>query len=347
MSRYILIRLAASISLFVFLGSARLTGQGNVPDPVPNAARSGVTVARPHEDFTSLTLTGSDLHSEAPILGGRSESAEFVREFLRVQWRPGDPIDLYVIRPRGAEKPPVVLYLYGYPSETDRFRDDGFCRRAVLNGAAAVGFVSALTGHRYANRPMKEWFVSELPESLATTVHDVQMILNYLETRGDLDMSRVGMFGEGSGGAIAILAASADPRIKALDLLQPWGDWPDWLAESRVVPDKERPDYLKPDFLKKVEPLEPGRYLPQLKGRSIRIQYVDDSAPKLPTKVMEAAAHRNAQVLHYKSAEDLLAVSSEGRLFQWISDRLTPAAEAGTPAQAQAPAAAKDGGVPR
>src|ERR1035441_1223230 len=49
--------------------------------------------------------------------------------------------------------------------------------------------------------------------SLALTVHDVQMVLNYLETRGDLDMSRVGMFGQGSGGAIAVLAAAADSRI--------------------------------------------------------------------------------------------------------------------------------------
>src|ERR1022692_4628664 len=76
------------------------------------------------------------------------------------------------------------------------------------------GFVSALTGQRYHDRPMKEWFVSELPEALGSSVHDVQMILNYLADRNDLDMTRVGMYGQGSGGTIAILAASADPRLK-------------------------------------------------------------------------------------------------------------------------------------
>jgi len=45
-------------------------------------------------------------------------------------------------------------------------------------------------------------------------------------TRGDIDMDHVGMWADGSGAAIAILAASVDPRIKALDLLDPWGDWP-------------------------------------------------------------------------------------------------------------------------
>lgn len=50
--------------------------------------------------------------------------------------------------------------------------------------------------------------------------YDVQMILNYPETRGDIDVSRVGMFGEGA--AIAVLAAVDDKRMRAIDLLNPW-----------------------------------------------------------------------------------------------------------------------------
>jgi len=76
------------------------------------------------------------------------------------------------------------------------------------------------------------------------------MILNYLEKRGDLDMDRVGMFGQGSGGAIAVLAAQADTRIKVLDLLNPWGDWPDWLKNSPHVPEDERAAYLNDHLLK-------------------------------------------------------------------------------------------------
>jgi cephalosporin-C deacetylase-like acetyl esterase len=79
---------------------------------------------------------------------------------------------------------------------------------------------------------MKESFLSELQECLATSAHDVQMVLNYLAARGDLDMSRVGMFGQGSRAGIAILASAADPRIKVLDVLDPWGDWPTWISTS-------------------------------------------------------------------------------------------------------------------
>src|SRR5215469_8190954 len=198
----------------------------------------------------STRFAAQELSSRPELVAdpsGKGETKTFIRELLRVQWRPNDPIDLYVIRPRGAKKPPVVLYLYGFPSDTDRFKDDRYCERVTRGGAAAVGFVSALTGHRNERRSPKEWFVSELPEAVATTVHDVQMILNYLDSRGDLDMSRVGMLGQGSGGAIAILAAAADSRLRALDLLDPWGDWPDWLATASIVPAEERANYLKPD----------------------------------------------------------------------------------------------------
>jgi hypothetical protein len=134
----------------------------------------------------------------------------------------------------------VILYLYGYPAGTDRFQNEGVQGAVTRDGLAAVGFVSALTGHRYHDWPMREWFISELQKCLATSAHDVQMILDYLATRHDLDMDRVGMFTKGSGASIGILASAADPRIKVLDAIDPWGDWPAWMAASPVVPEEKR-----------------------------------------------------------------------------------------------------------
>src|SRR5262249_26338867 len=239
-----------------------------------------------------------------------------------------DPIDLYVIRPRNVKKPPVALFLYGFPSDTDRFKDDRYCERVTRGDAAAVGFVSAFTGQRNAHRPPKTWFVRELPEALAKTVYDVQMVRNCLDARGDLDMSHVGMLGQGSGGAIAILAAAADSRLKALDLLDPWGDWPDWLASAQIVPREERPTYMKPDFLKRLEPLEPVRYLPKLTSRGLRIQFVDEyGEPKEAVHKIEAAAPAAATVRHYSTALELRNATADGALFQWISRELIPSRE--------------------
>jgi dienelactone hydrolase len=158
---------------------------------------------------------------------------------------------------------------------------------------AAVGFSLALSGHRFHDRGATEWFVSNFQEALTTSAHDVQKVIDYLETREDIDTKRIGIFGQGSGAAVAILAAAVDPRIKVLDLEDAWGDWPEWLSKSTIIPEAERAAYLTPAFLKGVEELDPVRHLPKLKI-PVRIQY---SLPKsaVPPKVrkrMEAALPR-------------------------------------------------------
>ena len=276
------------------------------------------------EDWNSLSLANRHLRADRPILGEKDDDPQFTRELIQLKWRPGDPINLYVIQPKGVRKPPAILYLYSYPSETDRFRDDRYCSRVTANGFAAIGFVSALTGQRYQNRPMKQWFVSELQEALASSVHDVQMILNYLESRGDLDLSRVGIFGAGSGGTIAILAASVDDRIKAIDALDPWGDWPHWLASSALIPDEERSNYLKPEFLKRLDGLDPVQWLPKLGSVQLRIQQLaDDSVtPKTAREKISSVAPPSAELVTYEGNMQFYSASSGGRLFQWLKDRL-------------------------
>jgi hypothetical protein len=242
-----------------------------------------------------------------------------------VEWRGGDPIDLYIVRPTGIAKPPVILYLYGYPGEAVRFLDPALCKTVTKGGYAAVGFSSLLTGQRYHDVPMKEWFVSDLQRSLVGTTHDVQMILNYLAGRGDFDMSRVGMFGEGSGGTIALLAASVDPRIRAVDVLNPWGDWAAWLAKSPLVPEGERASYLKPDFLSSVAPLDPLRVLPQLTSVPLRLQQNlwDDNTPATARQDVAAALPHNGLLAQYKDEQDYYEkVGHSGRMLEWMHEHL-------------------------
>jgi hypothetical protein len=278
------------------------------------------------ESWTEIQLKKGELQAATPLLGEKDDvpTATFIRERYQLLWRPGDPLDVYVIRPRGLAKPPVILYLYSFPQDTDRFKNDRWCEAVTANGFAAVGFVSALTGHRFHDRPAKQWFVSELQESLATSTHDVQMILNYLDTRQDLNMDRVGMLGVGSGGAIAILASAADSRIKALDLVSPWGDWPEWLAKSSLVPQNERSAYLTPEFLAKVAPLDPVEWFPKVKATAVQIQNIR-LTPTLPDKVqerIEAAAPSFAVVDQFGNMRAYYPESAGGKVFDWLKAQL-------------------------
>lgn len=276
------------------------------------------------EDWSSLTIGTSKLQAEEPVVTPTEVSDTFTRTLIQVKWRPGDPLDLYIILPKGVKKPPAVLYLYGYDQDTDRFKNDRWAARVTSGGVAAIGFVSALSGHRFHDRPMKQWFVSELQESVGSTVHDVKFILDYLAQRGEVDMDRIGMFGQGSGGTIAILAAAADPRIKAVDTLDPWGDWPDFLKKSPLVLDNpDSAEYAKPDFLKKVAPLDPVKWLPTLKV-PVRIQQVRQDIA-IPTECKQSitdAAPKQAEVMRFEASTDLASREGMGRLFDWMKSRL-------------------------
>jgi len=304
--------------------AAQLTPQ---PPPVANSPDTRFAVV--HEDWSTPALTKSNLAPAMP-LEFFNDYPQYTMELLRVQWRAGDPIDLYVMKPKGIKKPPVILYLYGYPTDTDIFKNDDFEQLVTKNGVAAVGFVSALTGHRYHDRPMKQWFLSELQESLATSAHDVQMVLNYLATRDDLDMNRVGVFAQGSGASIAILASGVDARIKVLEAIDPWGDWPAWMAISPFVPENERADYVKPEFLKKVATLEPLEWLPKMQAKKFRLdqELFDTVTPKVIQEKLRAAAPAGASVMLYKDLQEFKAAFGDGKNLPWLQHELQSLPEA-------------------
>lgn len=280
-----------------------------------------------HEDWTVLSVRGMGLKSSPPESGEKADSENFSREIVRLEWRVADPVDLYIVLPRNVQRPRPILYLYGYPSDTRFFLSEEWCKAATEGGFAAVGFLPALTSDRYRGRALKQWFLSELPESLGATTHDVQMILDYLEQRGDMKVDKVGMYAEGAGASIAMLAASVDTRITVLDVVNPWGDWPNWLKESPVIADDERAAYTRAGFLANVSKLDPVGVLPGLKSQSLRIQQVDTDrvTPKSSRDRIASAAPRLEQVVHYKDNATYLKEWKNGRPWAWLKSQLQPA----------------------
>lgn len=339
MSSFLLYKFIRTLTLgSTFLSLAYASTAQLVPVSPPLADPSDTRFQGVKEDWTSPSLTGSQLKPARP-LEFVTDKPQYTLELLRLQWRWGDPIDVYVMKPKGVKKPPVVLYLYGYPTDTNIFLNDDYQALVTKNGVAAVGLVSALTGHRYHDRPMKEWFLSELQESLATSAHDVQMVLDYLATRGDLDMDRVGMFAQGSGASIAILTSGVDPRIKVLEALDPWGDWPTWMATSPFVPEDERAAYVKPEFLKKIAPLDPVDWLPRIQAKKVRLdsELFDTVTPKAAREKLRAAVPPGTSVELYSTMDEFRAAFEDGKNLVWIQHALQSPPEPGTAAIAPAP----------
>jgi dienelactone hydrolase len=263
------------------------------------------------ESWQTPSLEGSDLHPWPPILGEKDRQPTFARELVRLQWRIHDPINVYFLMPMLAPKPPVIIYLYDYTKGTQRYLRNNVCAELTRRAVAAVGFPLMLSQERFYDRGVTQWFVSDLQEALATSAHDVQMVINYLSSRRDVDASRIGIYGQGSGAAVAVLAASADPRIRVLDLEDAWGDWPEFLAKSSIIPEAERANYVKPEFLKKVAALDPVTYLPQLKI-PVRSQYM-----MLKSAVPKEARERIVAALPAQAKQGV-----DDPTFDWISTTL-------------------------
>ena len=310
-----MILLSTALAL-LFAPRVGLAQQFDTPD-----ASSFVSAVRPPETWLPLLADRTQFDSAHPVKGEMDVRPGFTRELLRVEWSIGDPIDLYIVRPANTARPPVVLFLYSWPSGTDRFRNDAWCRTVAQHGFAAVGFVSALTGQRYHDRPWKEWFVSELPEVLGKSVHDVRLQLDYLGTRADLDIDHAGIFGQGSGGTVALLTASVEPRLKAIDVIDPWADWPDWYGASPIVPDWQRVRYVTEDFQKRVSSFEPIRFLPALDGRSLRLQEstLNPSTPAVAREKLRNALPKGANYTLYKDeTEYRLRAMADGKILDWL-----------------------------
>jgi hypothetical protein len=151
------------------------------------------------------------------------------------------------------------------------------------------------------------------------------------------------MFGVGSGATIAVMAAAADSRIKAIDLLNLWGDWPVWMAKSKVVPENERPGFSKPEFLKKIAGFDPIFLLPQLKTPRIRLSQLNDDFARTPEeakKKIEAALPSTAESHRFQNNIKFYSTAaSDGRGFDWIKQQLKPAEGLPTNAASKKPAA--------
>ena len=112
----------------------------------------------------------------------------------------------YVLRPRSGPTGPTLLFPCGYDGPVEESYSLGGAE-AVQRGFTAVFFSGP--GQAELLYEQKIPFRPEF-EVVATAVID------YLTTRGDVDVQRIGMVGRSFGGYLAPRAAAHEPRITAL-----------------------------------------------------------------------------------------------------------------------------------
>ncbi len=126
-----------------------------------------------------------------------------------------------LVHPAGAGRHPVVIVLHGTGGTKEG-------ELPVLRQLAEKGFLAvAIDGRYHGARTVKKSGSAEYQAAmlrtyqtgqehpfLYDTVWDVMRLIDYLETRPDVDSSRIGMIGFSKGGMETYLAAAVDPRVK-------------------------------------------------------------------------------------------------------------------------------------
>lgn len=93
------------IALGIALLSFAPASPGQLVASPPVAHPTDTRFQNVKEDFTSPALTSSHLQPAAPLGRLVDDQPGYTVELLQVQWRPGDPLDLYVMKPKGVRNP--------------------------------------------------------------------------------------------------------------------------------------------------------------------------------------------------------------------------------------------------
>ena len=109
-------------------------------------------------------------------------------------------------------------------------------------------------------------------------------------------------------------------------MVDPWANWPLWMSKSNVVPDEERPAYVKPEFLKKIVPFDPVSLLPGLKTPHVRLDQHDSNFGETPEKVkddIEMALPKSAEKHRFaNSTKPDGGLDTEEDRWSWVKEQL-------------------------
>jgi predicted esterase len=171
-----------------------------------------------------LKLVDAPRVEPAPDVHQMTASApNLLQEHFSFSVEPGQRATGILVKPQGASgRRPVVIQLHG----TGGRKEQMLPRLTTL---ASRGFVAVSIDGRYHGERVGDTatvldspYTSAILNSYKTgsehpffydSVLDVMRLIDYLETRPDIDASRIGLGGTSKGGIETYLAAAVDPRI--------------------------------------------------------------------------------------------------------------------------------------
>lgn len=226
------------------------------------------------------------------------------REKLTLQTAAGEraPVLFHYPANRPEKGAPCVVLLYGI-GQNLKFLD-GIARFYVREGYAIVGFEQLGQGERKSpekGTPLDS--VLRLRRRSGLTVVETKRIVDYLESRPEIDKSRIYLFGISMGAMVGTSALAMEPRFRGGILMWGGGDLPRLVSENRNAKMELKPyqRWLASWATILFRPVEPLLRIDSIAPRPLLFQNAlhDEIVPKVCTEAYYEKAGDPKQILWY------------------------------------------------
>jgi dienelactone hydrolase len=161
----------------------------------------------------------------APTTQPRTDASAYRAEAFSYATEEGERVPGVFFKAAAAkDRRPVVIFLHGTGSRKEEFlalmrtfADRGFASAAIdaRHHGARIEARNGSDNAQYFAAMLETYRTGKGRPYLYDTVWDVMRLIDYLETRADVDPKRIGIMGISKGGTEAYLAAAVDARIAA------------------------------------------------------------------------------------------------------------------------------------
>ncbi|MCB9767164.1 MAG: alpha/beta hydrolase [Candidatus Omnitrophica bacterium] len=226
------------------------------------------------------------------------------REKLTIQTLPGEQVPIVFHypdeRPEGGA--PCLVLLYGI-GQNLKFLDE-IARFYVRDGYAILGIEQLGQGERKPKQkqtPLQG--LLSLRQRSGQTIVETKRVVDFLETRPEVDMGHLYLFGVSMGAMMGASALAMEPRFDGGILMWGGGDLPKMVSENRNAKIEMKPyqRWIAAAAATLFKPVEPLKRIDRISPRPLLFQNAlhDEIVPKVCTEAYYERAGEPKEILWY------------------------------------------------
>ncbi|MCX8183865.1 MAG: alpha/beta fold hydrolase [Crenarchaeota archaeon] len=231
--------------------------------------------------------------------------------------------------PSGRGKHPCVVFLHGYGGSKEDMLS--FASLVAAEGYAVIAIDAEFHGER--REKGKALYSPNLEESrngIIQTIIDLRRAVDYLETKEEIDVERIGYVGGSMGGILGAIFIGVEPRIKAAALLVAGGNMSLMIMRSQhpAIPAIRR--YMEEqgmtykELQEKLNLVDPLNFIGKFAPRPVvfHLGKYDRIVPAEAGEQLYKAAGEPKQVYWYDSGHDLPLELVASRILDFMDREL-------------------------